>query len=90
MMINDQFADFATYYPELLREALPNITGPAQTQAFFWDVRLPPEAACVLLYDLLAEMQTEPHSVRLRSLIGLEHAIRHLRNAHQDRCLQPA
>src|ERR1700730_18608341 len=45
-----------------------------------WDIRLPPEAACVLLYDLLAEMQTEPHSVCLRSLIGLEHAIRHLRS----------
>src|ERR1700730_10194170 len=45
-----------------------------------WDIRLPPEAACVLLYDLLAEMQTEPHSMCLRSLIGLEHAIRHLRN----------
>src|ERR1700730_16200470 len=43
-----------------------------------WDNRLPPEAACVLLYYLQAQRQTEPHSSRLRSLVGLEQAVHHL------------
>ena len=33
----------------------------------------------MLLYDLQAQMQTEPHSSWLRSLIGLEQAVRYLR-----------
>src|ERR1700731_1544892 len=43
------------------------------------DSRLPPEVACVLLYNLHAQRQTEPHSSRLRSLVGLEQSVHHLR-----------
>src|SRR3977135_390076 len=42
-----------------------------------WDNRLPPKAACVRLYDLQAQRQTEPHSSRLRSLVGLEQSVHH-------------
>src|SRR6202035_5255968 len=43
------------------------------------DNRPPPEVACVLLYNLQAQRQTEPHSSRLRSLVGLEQSVHHLR-----------
>src|SRR3984893_4747727 len=43
-----------------------------------WDNRLPPEAAGVLLYDLQAQRQPEPHSSRFRRLISLEQAARYL------------